>query len=455
VAIDLLIENATVVTMNPAGDVLAGGAVGLAGGRIRGIYRQGEVPRDESIARRLDAHGRVVMPGLVNAHTHLFQTLIRGVYERLGFLEWLRRIYLTGRVLEPEDCLQGALVGLAESVQCGVTTVVDHHFLNRTPELADATIEGFRQIGVRCVLARCIMDVGGLAPPEVLETPEAGLRACDDLLARHRDAITDGRLAVWTGPNTPPINASEALIRDTHAFAQARGIGVSSHLAEAASVVEAVQRQHGAQGVVALFHRLGALGGPRLLAAHAVHLSPREIGLLADSGGSVSHNPVSNGFLGDGIAPIVEMLAAGVNVALGTDGAASNNSQDMFEVMKVAALFQRARTQDPAALPPETVLRLATINGARALGLESEIGSLEPGKRADLIVVDLAGALHNCAVHDVLSHLVFTARASDVRTVIADGRVLMDEGALQTVDAEAVRAAGQTRGESLVRRLEG
>jgi 5-methylthioadenosine/S-adenosylhomocysteine deaminase len=452
VPIDLLIENATVVTMDPAGRVLPSGALAIEGPRIRAVYRAGERPA-EPPARRLDARGRVVLPGLVNAHTHLFQTLIRGVYERLGFLEWLRRIYHTGRVLEPEDCLQGALVGLAEAVQSGVTTVVDHHFLNRTPELADATIEGFRRVGVRGVLARCIMDVGGLAPPEVIEAAEAGLRACDDLLARHRADVAAGRLAIWTGPNTPPINASPALLRETHTFAAARGIGVSSHVAEAASVVEATRAAHGAEGVVDLFARVGALG-PRLLAAHAVHLTPREVRLLADAGASVAHNPVSNGFLGDGIAPVTDLLAAGVNVALGTDGAASNNSQDMFEVMKVAALFQRARTQDPAALPPETVLRLATINGARALGLDTEIGSLEPGKRADLVIVDLS-SLHHCAVHDVLSHLVFTARAADVRTVLVDGRVVLDEGVLQTVDAEAVRAAGQARGEALVRRLEG
>ncbi len=452
--IDLLLENATVVTVNPAGDVLAGGAVAVEGGRIRGVYAAGAVPHDEPVARRIDAHGRVVMPGLVNAHTHLFQTLIRGVYERLGFLEWLRRIYLTGRVLEPDDCLQGALVGLAEAVQSGVTTVVDHHFLNRTPELIEATIAGYRQVGVRCVVARTIMDVGGLAPAEVVETPEAGLRACEDLLARHRADLAEGQLTLWTGPNTPPVNASPALIRETHAFAQAQGIGISSHVAEAPSVVEAVRVEHGAGGVIELFDRLDALAGPRFLGAHSVHLNPREIARLAEVGGSVSHNPVSNGFLGDGIAPITDLLAAGVNVALGTDGAASNNSQDMFEVMKVAALFQRARTLDPGALPPETVLRLATINGARALGLDAEIGSLEPGKRADLIVVDLAGALHNVAVHDVLSHLVFTARAADVRTVMVGGRLLMDEGHLLTVDRDALCASGQAQGESLVRRLD-
>jgi 5-methylthioadenosine/S-adenosylhomocysteine deaminase len=450
---DILIENATVVTMNPAGDVLAGGAVAIEGGRIGGVYAAGAVPREAPAERRLDARGCVVMPGLINAHAHLFQTLLRGVYERLGLFEWLRRIYLTGRVLEPEDCLQGALVGLGEAVQGGVTTVLDHHFLNRTPELAEATIEAYRRVGVRGVLARCINDVGGLAPPEVVETPDAGLRACEDLLARHRAEIEQGWLHVWTGPNTPPINASPTLIREAHAFANAHGIGVSTHVAEAPDMVEAARTRHGVDGVVELLDHLGALD-PRLLAAHSVHVSGREIALLAQAGASVAHNPVSNGFVGDGIAPIAEMLAAGVNVALGTDGAAANNSQDMFEVMKVAALFQRVRGGDSAALPAETVLRLATINGARALGLQAELGSLEPAKRADVIVVDVSSALHNCAVHDVLSHLVFTVKSSDVRTVLVDGRVVLDQGVLQTIDAEAVCASAQARGESLVRRLE-
>ena len=275
--IDLLIENATVVTMNPAGDVLAGGSVAVEGGRPPGRISGGggAAPTSRSRGGSTPA-GASSCPGLVNAHTHLFQTLIRGVYERLGFLEWLRRIYLTGRVLEPEDCLQGALVGLAEAVQSGVTTVVDHHFLNRTPELVEATIAGYRQVGVRCVVARCIMDVGGLAPAEVVESPEAGLRACDDLLGRHQAAIAAGELTLWTGPNTPPVNASPALIRETHAFAQARGIGISTHVAEAPSVVEGVRREHGAEGVIDLFDRLDALAGPRFLGAHSVHLSPRE-----------------------------------------------------------------------------------------------------------------------------------------------------------------------------------
>lgn len=449
-ATDLLIENATVVTLNAAGEILHGGSVAIEGARIAGIYPAGHTP-PAGAARRLDARGRVLMPGLVNAHTHLFQVLIRGVYERLGFLDWLRNIYNTGRVLTPEDSLTGALVGLAEAVQSGVTTLVDHHFLNRTPELAEAVIEGFQRVGVRGGLARTIMDVGGLAPPEVVETPTAGLRACEDLLQRHQAAIAADRLRIWTGPNTPPLNTTPALLRETHAFARAHGIGVSTHVAESTSVVEAVRAQHGAEGVIAWFHQLGALEGP-MIAAHSVHLSQREIELMAQAGASVSHNPVSNGFLGDGIAPVAEMLAAGVNVALGTDGAASNNSQDMFQVLKVAALFQRARTQDGAVLPPDTVLRLATQGGARALGLEAEIGSVEVGKRADLIVVDLDG-VHSAPAHDVLSHLVFVAGPRDVRTVLIDGRIVMDEGVLATVDVEALRAQARERGEDLVRRI--
>ncbi|MBX5490146.1 MAG: amidohydrolase [Chloroflexi bacterium] len=448
---DLLITHATVVTLDAANTILPDGAVAIADGRIAGVYPAGAVPPVSGTVRELDARGRVLLPGLVNAHTHLFQTLIRGVYERLGFLEWLRGVYHTGRVLEPEDSLAGALVGLTEAVQGGVTTVVDHHFLNRTPELAEAVIEAFTRVGVRGVLARTIMDVGGLAPPEVIETPEAGLRACETLLHRHRADIEAGRLQVWTGPNTPPLNASAALVRETHAFARAHGIGISTHVAEATSVVEAVRAQQGAEGVVAWFETLGTLEPP-LLAAHSVHLTPGEITALAKHGCCVAHNPVSNGFLGDGIAPVVELLQAGVPVALGTDGAASNNSQDMFQVMKVAALFQRARRQDPMALPPETVLRMATQHGARALGLEHELGSIETGKRADLILVDL-GTLHNVAVHDVQSHLVFVARPSDVRTVLVDGRIVVDKGVLQTVDTEAIRQEGQARAARLVARL--
>jgi len=196
-----IIEDATIVTMNPRDEVLARGWIDVRDGAIAAVSA---APLDPSRAdRRIDGRGKVVMPGLVNAHTHLFQTFLRGVYEHLPFTEWLRRIYHCGVALTPEDCRLSARLGALESLKGGVTTVLDHQFLNRGNELAEATLAGMRAIGVRTALARTIMDLGELAPPEMLETPAEGLRHMEALLAAHRSELGDGMLSLMTGPNTP------------------------------------------------------------------------------------------------------------------------------------------------------------------------------------------------------------------------------------------------------------
>src|SRR5262245_16297614 len=326
----ILIEGATVVTMNDRDDVLAPGFIDVRDGAIVAVA---SAPlAGEGADRRIDARGKVVMPGLVNAHTHLFQTFIRGVYEHLSFTEWLRRIYHCGRALTAEDCRLSASLGCLESLKGGVTTVMDHHFLNRGVELPEATLAGMRAVGVRAVLARTIMDIGELAPAEVIEAPEAGLRSVQALLDNHRRE-GGGMLTLMTGPNTPGVSASGEAAVAAQRFAAERGIGVSAHIAESRSVVEAVKRRSGRDGVITWLEGLGALG-PNWIAPHSVHVSAEEIEILARRGVAVCHNPVSNMTLGDGIAPVVEMLKAGITVTLGTDGPASNNSQDMFEVIK-------------------------------------------------------------------------------------------------------------------------
>jgi 5-methylthioadenosine/S-adenosylhomocysteine deaminase len=443
----LLLENATVVTVNPADEVLPGGQVVIDDGLIAGVSRERATG---DFDRRIDCSGRVIMPGLVNAHTHLFQTLIRGVYEQLPFTNWLRRIYHCGRVLTPEDCYVSAKLGALEALHSGVTTVVDHHFLNRGVELPSATIAGARELGLRTVLARTIMDLGDLAPPEVLETAEQGLRSTEDLLAAHNP---DPLVTIMTGPNTPGASASAELSRDVQRWALERGLRTSMHVSESRGLTEAVRRQTGREGVVDWLDAHDALG-PNVVAAHSVHLTPGEIDTLGNRGVSVSHNPVSNMFLGDGIAPVVEMLDRGVNVALGTDGAASNNSQNMFEVLKMAPLLQRARTLDPNAISPAQAIRMATVNGARALGLDHLTGSVEPGKRADLVVLDLRGSAHTVAAHNVLSQIVYCARPGNVDLVMVDGRILVEDGKVGGFDEPRFLAEAQAAGEDLVRRLQ-
>src|SRR5919204_3890599 len=234
-----LIEGATVLTMNTRDEILAPGWVDVRDGQITATSGTPLDPAGADL--RIDGFNKVVMPGIVNAHTHLYQTLIRGVYEEIPFPDWLRAIYGCGRVLTPNDCLVGARLGSLEALRAGVTTVLDHQFLNRGVELPEATIAGIRAVGLRAVLARTIMDVADLAPPEVVETPDEGLRSVEALLDRFKGQTGDGLLTLMTGPNTPGASASGELAPATRAFADQRGLGQSMHLAESASLLRAVR----------------------------------------------------------------------------------------------------------------------------------------------------------------------------------------------------------------------
>jgi 5-methylthioadenosine/S-adenosylhomocysteine deaminase len=254
-----------------------------------------------------------------------------------------------------------------------------------------------------------------------------------------------------TGPNTPPINASADLLREVRRFADANGLGISAHVAESHSVVDAVRHQHGKNGVVEFLQQF-AIPAKNSIFAHSVHISNDEIHILRETGTSVSHNPVSNMMLGDGVAPVVEMLRQGVNVALGTDGAASNHSQDLFDTMKAASLLQKVHHQDAGAIKPYDVLRMATIGGARALGLDSLCGSIEVGKQADLILVNIDTA-HSQPINDIFSQIVHCAKASDVTTVIVDGEILMCDRQLTRLDEQKILAEAKRANRDLMNRV--
>jgi 5-methylthioadenosine/S-adenosylhomocysteine deaminase len=258
-------------------------------------------------------------------------------------------------------------------------------------------------------------------------------------------------LTFMTGPNTPPLNTTPDLLKDIRRFADEQSIGISAHVAESKSVVAFTQEKHGKSGVVEFLDDFGIPGSTSLF-AHCVHISEPEIKLLKERGTSVSHNPVSNMMLGDGVAPVVALLRHGVNIALGTDGAASNHSQDLFETMKTASLLQKVHHQDAGIIEPYTVLRMATFGGARALGLASACGSIEVGKRADLILVKL-DTIHNQPINDLFSQLVHCAKASDVQTVIVAGRVLMQDRQLQLAEEKKVLEEARKANRDLMTRL--
>jgi 5-methylthioadenosine/S-adenosylhomocysteine deaminase len=403
------------------------------------------IANDEEI---IDGAGCVLMPGLVNAHTHLYQVLLRAVWEDLPLLPWLKRIYGAAQVLRPEHFHAGTMLGCIEAIQSGVTTLCEHNFLNPHPECAFETIRAIQESGLRAVFARTIMDTGEIVPECVKENPDQAFRHVETILAGNRNSE---RLSFMTGPNTPPLNTTPELLKEIRRFADEKRIGISAHVAESKSVVEFTQQEHGKSGVVEFLDDF-AIPGRNSIFAHCVHISDHEIQILLERGTSISHNPVSNMMLGDGVAPVVALLRSGVNVALGTDGAASNHSQDLFETMKTASLLQKVHHQNPGIIDPYAVLHMATAGGARALGLSSSSGTIDVGKRADLILIRL-DAVHNQPVNDLFSQLVHCAKASDVQTVIVDGRVVMRDRQLQLTEEGKVLEQARTANQDLMNRL--
>jgi 5-methylthioadenosine/S-adenosylhomocysteine deaminase len=350
--------------------------------------------------------------------------------------------------LTPEHFYAGTLLGCVEAIRSGVTTVCEHNFLNPTAECAFETLRAIEESGLRAVFARTIMDTGEIVPDCTKERPEQAFRAIEALIARHKHFK---QLTFMTGPNTPPINTTPDLLRELRRFADANSIGISAHVAESKSVVEAVRRDYGKDGVVEFLQQF-AIPAKNSIFAHSVHVSSAEIRILKETGASVSHNPVSNMMLGDGVAPIVEMLRQGVNVALGTDGAASNHSQDLFDTMKAASLLQKVHHQNAGVIKPHEVLKMATIGGAKALGLDSLCGSIEVGKRADLILVNV-DTVHYQPVNDIFSQIVHCAKASDVQTVIVDGEIVMQDRKLTRLDDKKILAEAKVANRDLMERL--
>jgi len=416
---DLMIHNGTVLTMDEPGTVIEDGVLGIQGDTIAYV---GTDPTAHSADRFIDADRGLILPGLVNAHTHAAMSLFRGLADDLPLMEWLNDyIFPVESKMDADFVFAGTLLACAEMIRSGTTTFCDMYLFES--EVAAAA----RQAGMRCLIGEVLFDF----PSPNYGPVENGLAYTKSLILQWQN---DPLISVAVEPHSL-FTCGPELFKSANALALEQGVPLITHLAETEQEVAHVRETYG-KGPVTHLDTLGVLG-PHLIADHCVHLDSSDIDALARHGVKAVHNPESNMKLASGIAPVPELIGAGVTVGLGTDGCASNNNLDLFGEMDMAAKLHKVNTLDPTVMDAETVLRMTTINGARALGMDAVTGSLEPGKKADIIVVDV-NKPHLTPLYNAYSHLVYAAKGDDVRDCIINGRVVMENRELLTLSLEEI-----------------
>jgi 5-methylthioadenosine/S-adenosylhomocysteine deaminase len=431
-AVSLIITGGTVVTVDAARHVFSPGAVAVNGRDIVAVDRADVIDKRFNGAQTIDASGQVVLPGLVNTHGHAPMVLYRGLADDLALMEWLQNYIFPAeaRTVNPEFVRIGTRLAALEMIQSGTTTHTDMYYFEE--EVAKAT----REAGMRGVLGETILDF----PSPDSKTPAEGLARTEAFIKAFRG---DQLIVPAVAPHAM-YTLDEQWLRASRALADKYAIPVILHISETQDEVKTSLDKHKMRPV----EYLESIGfwGPRTIAAHGVWLSDAEIAILKRRNVALSHNPESNMKLASGTAPIVKCLDAGMIVALGTDGAASNNDLDMFEAMRQAAFLHKLQTMDPRALPATVALEMATILGAKALGMDREIGSLEAGKRADIITVSMKGA-RQTPMYNAVSHLVYVSKGDDVQNTIVNGRVLMRDRKVTSLDEARVLADARAMAE--------
>ena len=420
----ILIKGGTIVTMD-ANDSVVRGDLLIRDGRIAEIDEKIGSDADETI----DATGGVVLPGFVQTHIHLCQTLFRGAADDLALIDWLKkRVWPMEAAHTKESIRASARLGIAELIKGGTTCALTMETVRHTEEVLRVVDES----GFRATVGKCMMDKGDDVPRALHEETAASIRESVALIEQWHGR-GGGRIRCCFAPRFA-ISCTRELLSEVSELARKHKVMIHTHSSENKNECEIVEAETGRRNV-AYLDSLG-ISGAHVLLAHCIHLDTEEMETLSRTKTNVAHCPSSNLKLGSGLARVAEMLARKIPVSLGADGAACNNRLDMFTEMRTAALLQKL-AHGPEVLSAAQVLRMATIDGARALGLDNEIGSLEVGKRADVIVVDL-NQLHSSPKQDVISSLVYSAQPSDVRVTIIDGRVVMRDGGLMTMDESVV-----------------
>jgi 5-methylthioadenosine/S-adenosylhomocysteine deaminase len=434
-SVSLIVIGGTVITQDAAHRVVAPGAVAIAGTDIVDVDAPAAIAARYTAAETIDARFEIVLPGLVNTHTHAPMVMYRGLADDLALMDWLQQYIFPAeaQTVSPELVRVGTRLAAVEMIESGTTTFADMYYFEE--EIARATFEA----GLRGVLGETIIQF----PVADAKTPAEGLARAERFITEFKD---NGLVVPAIAPHALYTNDKATLLASAE-IGRKYDVPVLIHFSETEDEVRGARDQY--QMTPAAYLESIGFWGPKTLAAHGVWVTDEDIAILKRRAVGVAHNPESNMKLASGAAPVGKYLAAGVALGLGTDGAASNNDLDMFEAMRQASFLAKHATHDPTALSAQAALDMATIGGARALHLERLIGSLEAGKRADLITVSMR-AVRQTPMYDPVSHLVYATRGDDVRTTIVNGKVLMKDRQVRTINrtaaiADANRLAAKVR----------
>ena len=448
----MLFTNATIVTMNPTRDIITNGAIAINDNRIAAIGKSDTLLSRYHDEEVIDVKGKLIIPGLIDTHVHLAQALIRGCADDMALIQWLcERVWVLQGNFTQDDGYVSARLCIAEMLKSGTTTFLESMLAHRYG--FDGIARAVDESGIRACLAGIVMDIGTYATqtnsmhPGMVESRDTSLFGVLNMHSKWEGTAND-RIHVWFGPRTPG-GVTPELYREMSDYARQRNMGITMHLAEVEADKIFLQEKYGLSPVY--FAESVGMLGPKTVLVHMVWLTQADIDKLAETRTNVSHNPSSNSKLASGVCKVPQMLASGVNVALGCDGGPSNNDYDLIREMKLAAIIHKAVTNDPLIVPAETVLEMATINGARSLGLEQEIGSLEAGKKADLVVIDL-NRLHTTPSPNPISTLIYAATGGEVDTVVVDGQIVVEQGQLLTLDEDEVMEQAQQHAQALYKR---
>jgi 5-methylthioadenosine/S-adenosylhomocysteine deaminase len=436
---DIVIVGGTIVTMDKDRRVIEDGAIVILGDKIVSVGKRSELSAKVRGARTIDATGKVIVPGLINTHTHVPMALFRGIADDMDLQEWLTKFIFPAEAKNVDEAFvrAGTRLGLAEMIRGGTTTYCDMYYFE------DAIADETKKAGMRGVLGETVLDF----PAPDNKTWNAGVSYTERFIKKWQN---DPLIVPAIAPHAPYTVSQEHLLEARDVSNRLKAPLVI-HLAEANTETDFIQQKHKGMRPVEFVESIGFLTN-RTIAAHVIQANEKEIDLLKKHGVGIAHNPQSNMKLAAGTAPVPSMLRKGLAVGLGTDGAASNNELSMWEEMDTAAKLHKLISGDPKMLSAEQAFAMATIGGANALHMGDMIGSIEAGKRADIAIVDL-DSLHQTPMYNIYSHLVYATKATDVRSVIINGRIVMLDRRLLTLNENAIKIDANTYRQKIINSL--